>query len=112
MLIHLKHLTSLKNIKLFAAITGFTGVIESAYAGANLPSGGGSTFQVFVKWLQNFVDFMTGPFGTAAVAVSIIVAFVTWSYAPKEGLMGTVMRSVVSGIVIINVLTFVGTFSG
>lgn len=82
----------------------------AAMAGPELPNGGGGTFTALRTWLQSFVDFMAGPFGTAAIIVSIIIGFLTWAYAPKEGIVGTVLRVVVSGIVILNASTWVMSF--
>jgi type IV secretory pathway VirB2 component (pilin) len=57
--------------------------------------------------MQSFVTFMTGPFGKAAVVISIIVAFVTWIFAPREGIFGPVLRVVVAGIAVMNAAIFV-----
>jgi type IV secretory pathway VirB2 component (pilin) len=62
--------------------------------------------------LQSFVDFMTGPFGKAAVVISIIVAFVTWIFAPREGIFGPVLRVVVAGIAVMNAAIFVTGLGG
>jgi type IV secretory pathway VirB2 component (pilin) len=57
--------------------------------------------------LTDFVKFIAGPFGKAAVIVSIVAAFVTWVFAPKEGIFGPVLRVVVAGIAIMNAAIWV-----
>lgn len=84
---------------------------QFAAAGPSIGSGGGSNFAVLRQWLQNFVDFMAGPFGLAVVIISIVIGFATWAMLPKEGIVGVIMRVVVAGIVIINVGTWVASFA-
>ncbi len=57
--------------------------------------------------LTDFVKFIAGPFGKAAVIISIVAAFVTWVFAPKEGIFGPVLRVVVAGIAIMNAAIWV-----
>lgn len=85
---------------------------QLALAGPNIGGGGGGDFAILRQWLQNFVDFMAGPFGLAVVIIAIIIGFATWAVLPKEGIVGTVMRVVVAGIVIINVGAWVASFAG
>lgn len=63
-------------------------------------------------FLQAFADFMTGPFGKAVVVVSIIAAFCTWVFAPRDGIFGPVLRVVVAGIAIMNAAVWVGQLGG
>lgn len=90
-----------------ALLIGLAMVAEAAHAGPQLPNGGSGVFAFFASLLQDLVDFMSGPFGTAAVIVSTIVGFVTWVFAPKEGVMGVVLRVVVAAIVILNIGTWI-----
>jgi type IV secretory pathway VirB2 component (pilin) len=69
--------------------------------------GGGLNFGRVETILNQFRDFMTGPFGRAAVVISIVAAFVTWVFAPKEGIFGPVLRVVVAGIAVLNATIFV-----
>ena len=93
------------NIAILLTLAAMAG---PAKAGPELGSGGGGTFAFFNELIQDWVDFMTGPYAKAAVIGSIILAFAGWSYAPKEGIMGHVIRIVVSGIVILNVGAWMG----
>jgi type IV secretory pathway VirB2 component (pilin) len=70
-----------------------------------------ATFTRFETILAAFQAFMVGPFGRAAVVISIIAAFVTWVFAPKEGIFGPVLRVVVAGVAIINAVALMGTFT-
>ena len=70
-----------------------------------------ASFSAIDKILQGFVTFMTGPFGKAAVVISIVAAFVTWVFAPKEGIFGPVLRVVVAGVAILNAATFITNFT-
>lgn len=84
---------------------------SAAHAGPSIGTGGGTAYAKLTGWLQNFVDFMSGPFGIAVVIVSIILAFSVWSFAPKEGIAGPILRLVVSAVVILNVGTWLATFT-
>jgi len=93
-----------------AAILGIMMGAQAAFAGYSIGSGGGGTFALLRTWFQDFVDFMDGPFGIAAVVISLVLAFATWAFAPKEGIVGPVLRIAMSGIVILNVATWMGSF--
>lgn len=82
------------------------------FAGPTLGTGGGGSFTLARQWMQNFVDFISGPFGTAAVVISIILVFLAWAYMPKDGIMGPMVRVATGGIVVINVATWLASFSG
>jgi hypothetical protein len=83
-----------------------------ALAGPSLGSGGGSMFSAFRTWMQNWIDFVAGPFGYMVTIFSIILAFVIWSVTPKEGILAPVLRVVVSGIAIANVSIIAASFNG
>lgn len=95
-----------------ALLIGLAALAESAHAGPTLPDGGSGPFAFFANFLQDLVDFMSGPFATAAIIVSIIIGFVGWTFAPKEGVMGVVLRVVVSAIVILNIGAWVIALRG
>lgn len=79
-------------------------------AATNIGSTGNTGFALMEQWLQNFVDFMDGPFGVAVVSVSVILAACVWMFMPREGWVGVTARVVTAGLVIINVPTWVSTF--
>ncbi len=84
----------------------------NAFAGVSVGKGGGAGFDIVTKWMQNWVDFMSGPFGIVVVVTSLLIAFGTWSLLPKEGIVAPVVRVVVSAIVVLNVGTWITTFQG
>jgi type IV secretory pathway VirB2 component (pilin) len=67
----------------------------------------GADFGAVRDFLQLFLNFMTGSFGKAVVVISIIAAFATWVFAPKDGIFGPILRVVVSGIAILNASVWV-----
>lgn len=69
-------------------------------------------FTALTNFLQKFANFMTGPFGKAVVVISIIAAFCTWVFAPKDGIFGPVLRVVVAGIAIMNAATWIAQLGG
>ena len=69
-------------------------------------------FTALTDFLRKFAEFMTGPFGKAVVVISIIAAFVTWVFAPKDGIFGPVLRVVVAGIAILNAATWITQLGG
>jgi type IV secretory pathway VirB2 component (pilin) len=93
----------------FAAWT--TAASLSLICGAARAADMTASFSAIDKILQGFVTFMTGPFGKAAVVISIVAAFVTWVFAPKEGIFGPVLRVVVAGVAILNAATFITNFT-
>lgn len=64
-------------------------------------------FSGTITLLEDFVKFIAGPFGKAAVIISIVAAFVTWVFAPREGIFGPVLRVVVAGIAVMNAAIWV-----
>lgn len=104
---------SLKKHIGFAALASSMMLVSShVLAGPTLGTGGGTSFTLARTWMQNFVDFISGPFGTAAVIISIVLAFIMWSYMPKDGIMGPLVRVAGSAIVVINVATWLASFNG
>ena len=69
-------------------------------------------FDKLTAFLKDFAKFMTGPVGLAVMMTSIVVAFATWSFAPKNGIFGPVLRVMASGIVIVNSGALIASFSG
>lgn len=92
--------------------TGLAILANTAFAGPSLPTGGGANFAVFRTWMQNWVDFMAGPFGNAAVITACIIGFATWAILPKEGVVGIVLRVIVAAIVILNVGAWIASAQG
>lgn len=95
-----------------ALLIGLTTMATAAHAGPALPAGGTGPFSLFTNFLQDLVDFMSGPFGTATAIISAIIGFATWTYAPKEGVMGVVIRVVVFSIVSLNIGAWVVAMRG
>jgi type IV secretory pathway VirB2 component (pilin) len=69
-----------------------------------------ASFTEIQNVLRAFAEFMTGPFGKAVVVISIIAAFCTWVFAPKDGIFGPILRVVVAGIAIMNAAVWVMQF--
>jgi type IV secretory pathway VirB2 component (pilin) len=88
------------------------GALLAASSSAHATAATNGDFTGITKFLQKFVDFMTGPFGRAAVVISIIAAFTTWVFAPKDGIFGPVLRVVAAGIAIMNAAIWIGQLGG
>jgi type IV secretory pathway VirB2 component (pilin) len=71
-----------------------------------------ANFSSLTDFLQAFANFMTGPFGKAVVVISIVAAFCTWVFAPRDGIFGPVLRVVVAAIAILNAAAWIGQFGG
>ena len=95
-------------IALFSA-----GWFMSAHAFAAYSIGAPTTgpFQKMGAWFQSYIDFMDGPFAVAAIVVSIILAVLAWNFLPNEGIFGKILKTVVSGVVILNIGTWVTSFT-
>lgn len=94
-------------------LTAMTALMSSlAYAQEEVDIGtvDNEGFDLIVEWFQSFVNFMAGPAGIAVVVVSLVVAVATWVFAPREGLLGPVMRVAVGALVILNIGTWITTW--
>ena len=85
-----------------------TGMLALSSAPAHAAA---ADFQLLTDWLTAFAKFMSGPFGKGVLIISIIAAFVTWAFAPKDGIFGPVLRIVVSAIAILNAFGFISQFT-
>lgn len=104
-----------KKSNLLMALLGAASAFSSSAMAAqstnyNIGTATGAQWTQLTTWFQGFVSFINGPFGTAVVVVSLILAFAVWNFAPREGIIGPLMRIVVSAIVILNVATWMGSF--
>ncbi len=86
-------------------------LFASAYANAGYDIQAPTTgpFIKLGNWFQDYIDFMDGPFGTMVVVLSIVFGIIAWNFAPKEGFMEKALKGVVSGIVLLNIGTWMGS---
>jgi type IV secretory pathway VirB2 component (pilin) len=89
-----------------------SGVVLSLLSASAHAQATAANFDSLRTFLQAFANFMTGPFGKAVVVVSIVAAFCTWVFAPKDGIFGPVLRVVVAGIAIMNAALWIAQFGG
>lgn len=78
----------------------------------DIGTGGGSAFQTITNLLQDWVDFMTGPYGKAVVVGSIVIGVTLWAVAPREGILGFAIRGAIAGAVILNIAVWMRAFGG
>jgi type IV secretory pathway VirB2 component (pilin) len=78
----------------------------------SIGSGGTGGFALLGKWLQEYINFMTGPYAKGGVAAAAVIGIIAWTFAPKDGVMGTVVRVVAAGFVSLNIGTWMGMFGG
>lgn len=97
-------------LSLLGASGAFSNTALAQSTNYNIGTATGAQWTQLTTWFQSFVSFINGPFGTAVVVVSLIIAFTVWNFAPREGIVGPIMRIVVSAIVILNVATWIGSF--
>jgi type IV secretory pathway VirB2 component (pilin) len=83
---------------------------RSALAGVSIGAPASGPFAKIGAWIQDFVNFIDGPFGLAVVVISVIIAFITWVWVPREGILGPLLRIVVAAIAILNVAVWVASF--
>ncbi len=82
-----------------------------AMAGYDIGAPTSGPFAKLGSWLQDYVDFMDGPFAVAAVVLSLILALALWNFSPREGIMAVAMKAVITGIVILNIGTWISSFT-
>jgi hypothetical protein len=98
---------------LFAALSATAAVFQTAAQAATAYTFTPSTVSGFNKisvWMGQFLDFMQGQFGPWVVAIGILAAFAVWMWSPREGVMGPLMRVVLTGLVVMNVGLFMSLF--
>lgn len=85
------------------------GMILAGYANAAFDIGKtkSSEFSIFTAWIQNYIDFMTGPFALAGVVIGAVCALLTWIVLPKEGIIAWGVRIVIGGLAILNLGSFI-----
>lgn len=99
-----------KNLMLSLLASSSALCTDLAFAGYDIGAPSSGPFAQMGQWFQNYIDFMDGPFAVGAVVVSIILAVLTWNFMPKEGIFGSVLRTVISALVVLNVGTWVTSF--
>lgn len=57
---------------------------------------------LLTTFIQTWVNFATGPWAVAVIAISLVIGIVTWILAPREGWLGWVARGVIGGIILLN----------
>ena len=70
-------------------------------------------FGNIVAILQGYVNFFTGPLAFLIIIVAALACGFLWVFAPRMGdAIGSAMRLVVVGIILLNLGTFLGTLTG
>jgi len=95
---------------LTASILSFSVPLLAQSTNYNIGNAQGGQWALLTTWMQQFVSFINGPFGYMAVVVALVIAFVTWMFAPREGIVGPALRVVTGAIVILNVATWLASF--
>lgn len=85
---------------------------QASAASYNIGTGGGSAFDKITSLLQDWTDFMVGPFGTAAVVGSVILGAVLWAIMPKAHILALALRAVLAATVILNIGIWMGWLGG
>jgi hypothetical protein len=81
----------------FAASSVFAETVDIGTEGADGPLSG------LIDGMQSIMNFFTGPMAVFALAASLMVAVAMWMFAPKEGMMGSILRVIAGGILILNI---------
>lgn len=84
----------------------FIGLVTTRIASAqavDIGAGGTGPLTGLTTFLQDIMDFMSGPWAIFALAGGVILAVVMWIWMPKEGAMGTLFRVLFGGVIILNV---------
>lgn len=68
------------------------GTVEGANEGISL----------LTAFIQSWVNFATGPWAVAVIAISLVVGIVVWMLMPREGWLGWVARGLIGGIILMN----------
>lgn len=85
-------------------------VAMPAWAAYEVPPATGDGWQQIAAFFREAINFLQGPFAGAFVAASFVLAFVSWVFMPKEGIMGPIIRVVISAIAIFNLGAWMGVF--
>lgn len=90
---------------LMKSLVGLAGTMLSASAFAmkkvSLATSEGSIFSKPTEMMQEWIDFVQGPAGYAAVFLGCAIGVILWMAAPKENkIMGYVVRAIAGGVLI------------
>ena len=87
-------------------------VCNVVYAeGYNIGTADPALFGKITKFLQDVVNFMTGPYGKAVVIISLCLAVSVWIFSPREGWIGFFGRAFAGGQLLLNVSLWLGIFT-
>lgn len=106
-----------KNVrKLSLKVSGFIiSLLMTQYAFAStysIGTGGGSAFDKITSLLQDWADFMTGPFGKFVVVIALVIGAIVWAVMPKHGVLAVVLRAIIAGAVLLNISLWMGWLGG
>jgi len=75
-----------------------------AQAAVDIGSAGTGPLAGVVAFLQEIVDFMSGPFALFVLAGGLVSAICLWMWAPREnGAMSGMFRALFAGVLILNI---------
>jgi type IV secretory pathway VirB2 component (pilin) len=93
-------------------IVAYFTMVSDLFA-TSITSKGGSSQGIFSKagiLLQQMVDFMEGPLAVAAIIGGLVLAAVTWAYAPDNRHLGTAARVAAAGFFVFSISTLIMQF--
>ena len=69
-------------------------------------SGGNQGTSILTTFLQTWVNFATGPWAVAVIALSILIGLAVWVFMPREGPLGWIGRGIIAGLIALNLGTW------
>ena len=61
---------------------------------------------ILTSFLQTWVNFATGPWAVAVIALSILIGLAVWVFMPREGPLGWIGRGIIAGLIALNLGTW------
>ncbi|NND65208.1 MAG: hypothetical protein HKM24_04495 [Gammaproteobacteria bacterium] len=77
-----------------------------------LTASGEAGFDAVTAFLNKILSFMTGPWATFVIAVSLIAGVAVWVWEPQSKALGWVARILIAGVLIFQVGALVGLIGG
>ncbi|WP_282611030.1 hypothetical protein [Pelagibius sp. Alg239-R121] len=74
-------------------------------------SGGARGIGKMEDYLQDWINFATGPWGLVVIVGGLILGASMWALAPRGGGLGIALRAAAAGLLIVNLGTVVAGFT-
>jgi hypothetical protein len=92
-------------------VSVLSGVAPAAIAATprsiQLGTSSNSLLQTFTTLIQALVNFVGGPLAVAITASAILAGAAAWYLAPKDSIVGTILKVIGGGLILLNLAAII-----